>query len=190
MEHEEVRGLVWEELARAKTSLSAKQLSVACGVDLAAIMAAIARLRQTRLAEVATPLPDTTYLPILKLDAIRWAQALELGIPLTVLERYAKLSSGSKNDALRVATDGTVDKETQRHIQEKQEARLRLIEGRAATKVAASDLAKIEEDAAKAILALKDTKLDPAAEIVLRYVKEQASLAVDSLRRRLIDGGR
>lgn len=185
MEQEEVRGMVWEELARAPSSLSARQLMLSCGLELSQVASALARLRQNRLVEVAAPLPETTYLPALRLDAMRWAQALELGIPLTVLERHAKLSSGTRSEALRVATDGTVDREVARQAQAKREASLRLIEGRAATQVAASDLARIEEDARRA---LTDTKLDPAAEAVLRYVREQASLAVESLRRRLVEG--
>lgn len=179
--------MVWEELARASSSLSLRQLMEACGLEMARVTSAVSRLKQSRLVEVASPLPDVSYLPALRLDAMRWAQALELGVPLTVLERHAKLATGTRAEALRVATDGTLEREAARQIAERRESARRLVEGRAATRAAASDLARIEEDANHA---LESAQLDPAAAAVLRHVRDQASAAVEDLRRRLVEGRR
>jgi hypothetical protein len=179
MEQEEVRALVWEELARSPVSLSAAQIADSCGLDVSSILSAVSKLRSARLIEIASPLPVAKYRPSIRLDAMRWANALDLGVPLSVLEKYGKLSSAARADALRIASDGTIEREAQKQAKVKLDARRDLLEGRAATKAAATDLARIEEDARRA---LDGSHLDAAAEAVLRQVQQQASLAIERLR--------
>lgn len=157
------------------------------GLTLHEVLRALASLRSLRLVEISDPLPKPTYLPALRLDALRWAVALEEGVPLEVLEKYASLATGGRQEALRMASDGSVDRAREDHKNERKKKREEFLRGRAATRAAATDVARIADDTRVMIERIQKERSDIPKEVlaILRRAHEQAAKAVDQIARSL-----
>lgn len=185
MEKEEILGLVWDILAQAKESMTVGQLSDLLGLRPYEIQSSLTRLRQSNLIEVALrSVPE--YTACTRLDALKWAQAADLGVSLLSLERYAVLADGSKKEALELATQGQVEKISGDYRRQKEEAKRAVIRQRAMSKVAATDLAKIVQDAEDSIRDMKKQKgLSPEALDLLSSAHQAMAKALDGLQRSL-----
>lgn len=187
MDSSEIKGLVWETLAQAPRSLPPEDIADDTGLVLHDVLRALASLRALRLVEVAQPLPKPTYMAALQLDALRWAVALEEGVPLPVLEKHASLAIAGRQEALRMASDGSVAKARENDREEKKRQREAILHGRAATKAAATDVARIAEDTKSMMERVRKERPDVPQEVlsILRRAHEQAAKAVEQIARSL-----
>lgn len=150
MESSETTGVVWEALAKATDPYAVEHLVDDTGCSPTDVRKALARLREARLVAMATERPSTYYI-IRELDALRWAKAVDMGVPLSVLERYGRLAPGVRTEALKLATSGELEVLDQQRIQIKRQHRERLLAGRAASRAAMTDLARLVEDTRSAV---------------------------------------
>lgn len=182
MDAEEINGLVWETLASKGQPLTNEELSRETGQPDVVIRSCLGRLRQASLVEASATSP-VRYSVVLGLDALRWAQAVSLGVGLLSLERHAGLSSSVRAQALKMATDGSLDKLEERARAEKRRTRDAVLKGRAASKAAASDLAKILEDTTAALSSAQKGKSESgdAVALLLEQANAEAKKALDGL---------
>lgn len=182
MDAEEINGLVWETLASSGRALTSDEVARETGQSGVSIRSCLIRLREANLVEVGEELPHR-YSVILGLDALRWAQAVSLGVGLLSLERHAGLSSAARAKALKMATDGSLDKLEEKARSEKRRAREKILKGRAASKAAASDLARILEDTTAALSTAKkgESGSDTAVALLLEQANAEAQQALDGL---------
>ena len=187
MDSSEIKGLVWETLALSKKPLTPEAISDENGLSVGLIVRGLSTMRQLRLVEVVDPLPKPTYMATLRLDAMRWAIALEEGIPLSVLEKHASLAIAERQEALRLASTGEVDRARQQQRDELKKQREEILRGRAATRAAATDVARIAEDARRTLeeAQSKSRALNPHVLAILQRAHEQAMKAVDQITRSL-----
>ncbi len=183
MEAEEINGMLWDSLAEAGVALSSQELARRTGLSLPNTQIGLARLRQANLVEGVGTVPYQAYHAVLKFDALRWAKAVGLGVGLLSLERYASLSATDKARALKMATDGTLDRLEEEERQEKQEKRDAVVRGRAASQVAATDLAKIKQDIDRALSGVGSPLQSEGREVInlLRQAHEETGKALDGL---------
>lgn len=182
MDAEEINGLVWDMLASKGQALTSEEVARETGQSNMAARSSLGRLRQANLVEVSTDTP-ARYLAILSLDAMRWAQAVNLGVTLLSLERHAGLSSSARAQALKMATDGSLDQMEEKARAEKRRSREAVIKGRAASKAAASDLARILEDTNAALNRVKtgEEQTDDLVAQLLEQANTEAKKALDGL---------
>lgn len=148
MDRFEAAGLVWEALAKAPTAWSSTHVIDATGLDGGTVRRVLAALRENKLveADVSRGSALFAYTAVRELDALGWARAVEIGVPLSVLEAHAKLASGVRDEALRLALAGRLDTLSEQAHERKRQERDRAIEGRIASRVAATDLAQLVSD--------------------------------------------
>lgn len=187
MDAEEICAMVWDELACAGTALCVSQIASASGVDDLEVARALGKLRALRLVEITAALPQPLYTASTRLDSMRWARALEVGVLLSSLERHASISTSQKAQALKVASDGTLDRVRKKEQNAKHRAKVAVLAGRAATRVASSEVARLHEDSRRA---LESPGLDPAARAILEAALEQSSRAMEQIKESLMKDGR
>lgn len=187
MDLSEIKGLVWEALARSPGAMSPEQVVDETGLDMRDVVVSLSGLRQVRLVEISAPLPKPTYLSSTQLDALRWAVALEEGIPLSVLEKYASLALAGRKEALHLATTGAVDRIRSEAKDDRRRQREEVLRGRAATRAAATDVARIATDTKSMMDRVSTERPDIPDEVlaILRRAHEQAAKAVDQIARSL-----
>ena len=152
MENEELISLVWEFLAKSDVPLTAQELQNYTGQPAVKIQRVLGSLNNEKLLCLHSKSNETaSYTALLELDAFRWAQAVGLGIDLALMEEFVSLPAAEKKLALRMTVDGSLEKIEEVRRQEKLEATQKLIRGRAASKAAASELAKILKDTEDAL---------------------------------------
>ena len=181
MEPEEINGLLWERLASAPGPLSSEQLARMTGQPLVAIQTSLSRLRQAQLVEDQR---DGTFRALVALDAMRWAQAVGLGVDLLTLERHAHLSAAGRAEALRLATDGSLERIERKAREDKLRARADAVHGRAASRAAATDLAQILKDTQAASVAATARSNDgrqAAIAALLAQASQEAEQALQGL---------
>lgn len=185
MEAEEINGLVWECLARQGKAQTCEQLVRETGISLANVQVSLAKLRQANLVVMEAGMAGAkpTYGVVLALDALRWAQAVGFGVSLLALEKHAHLSSAGKAEALKLATDGSIEKVESKIREEKLRQRELIIRGRAASKAAATDLAQILKDTELAMKGVSKGKSarDEAVAMLLRQANSETQRALDGL---------
>jgi hypothetical protein len=189
MESVESHGTVWETLALRADPLGIKELSSATGLDAVSLRRALGdlvRVGLLKVIEASSPAPR--FLAVTQLDAIRWARAVELGVPLPVIERLATLEKRGRAEALRAASDGTLDRMRTRERNTRRKKREDLIRGRAASKAASTDLALLSKDLEVALRQTPvQTGLDErAARFVLEQALGEARQALSELTNRLM----
>ena len=180
MEAEEINGLLWEEMAGRSSAVTADQLCLATGLERSRVLSGLTRLRQANLLLMEA---GPAYRADLALDALRWAQAVGLGVSLTALEKHARLSSSARAEALRLATDGSVERVESGVREEKRKKRMDVLQGRAASRAAATDLAQILKDTELALRGSSKVKSGrkKAVANLLKQANEEAQRALDGL---------
>jgi len=189
MESVESHGTVWETLALRGEPLGIKELAPATGLDAVSLRRALGdlvRVGLLKVIEASSPAPR--FSAITQLDAIRWARAVELGVPLPVIERLGSLEKRGRAEALRAASDGTLDRMRTRERNTRRKKREDLIRGRAASKAASTDLALLSKDLE---VALRQSPVqngldERAARFVLEQALGEAKQALSELTARLM----
>lgn len=179
-------GKVWETLVSGE-SLEPSVLAKDAGLPLATTVRALARLKQQGLVELATNAPVRTYRAVRHLDAMRWAHAVSEGIPLSVLEKHVRLAPGARDEALRIASTGQVERhEKARRTRQGKKLR-QMRQAKAISVAAATDLAKLVEDTRSALQqAPAKTPADLAARVVLESALAQAERALEGLQKSVL----
>lgn len=185
MEWDEACGTVWEVLATARNPLSAQEVSDQ-GIESNDVRGAISRLQSAGLVTKVSASPRPQYSAVIHLDALHWAKAVEIGVSIDRLERLARLDSVGRNKALEIASNGELENAKRSAQEEKARRRQEYLAGEAASRVAATDLARLLEDTQQAIDHLRhsDTPLsfkDRAAAVALEQAQREAASALESL---------
>lgn len=93
------------------------------------------------------------YSLVPSLDALSWAQAVDVGVPLAALEKHARLHSSVRREAERLASASAPARVMEADRQRRRQRREADMDGRAASKAAATDLARLLADARAALRA-------------------------------------
>lgn len=114
-------------------------------------VAAVGRGRKVKQELPAAPAVGASFVARRDMDAMTYATAVEIGIPLFLLEKTVSLSRQNRKEAYRLAETGQVDQAREQARQRRREEIQSQIRGRAATRAAATDLAKLVYDVSRAI---------------------------------------
>lgn len=185
MEWDEACGTVWEALATARNSLSAQDLSDQ-GIETNDVRTALSRLQNAGLVTKISATPRPVYNAVIHLDALHWAKAVEMGVSIDRLERLARLDSAGRSQALEMASNGELENAKRNAQEEKARRRQEYLAGEAASRVAATDLARLLDDTQQAIDRLRTGQAtlsfkDRAAAVALEQAHREASSALESL---------
>lgn len=180
MEQEEIVAFVWEALCRAPRALSVPDLGEEIGFEDPEILSALGKLRRFDLVEVSSVRPEPSYLPRLSLSPFEWGRALESGLPLALMERYASLSVDDRTEALRMAVDGRMDALLRDHEEQELVKHRQKVDGILASRVASSELARLGQDIDRA---LQVDGLNAGTRAILEVFRKQYQDALDRLRR-------
>lgn len=170
---ESVLAGVWETLSKENDNVSGEILSKKTGLNLAKVYTALNKMNEVELLDVADS-ANNQWLSKKKLDAMAYARAIEIGIPLFCLEKTVALSVTDRKQAEKFALSGVVDAEQMERRENKVKKRQTILRGRAATRAASTDLAKIVQDAQEAFNGGKVNRIQQ--EIAL-----EAARALDAL---------
>lgn len=163
---------VWEALCAAQGPVVVEDVSRLTGISLSRVSAILGRMHMAGLvdrhAEVpslasvqevpsrarrARPEPAPALLPGFSarrsLDSMAYATAVEIGIPLFLLERTVSLSKQARRHAFQLAETGQVDAARKSQAVQRQRQARATLRGRAASRAAATDLAKLVQDVSR-----------------------------------------
>lgn len=148
---DENNGNVWELLVNSKRKLSMNEIVSELGIEDQDARICISKLINNKLAlKEKNRDGKFFYSPITILDALHWAKAVEIGIPIEVLENLGQLDAGSMDDVLSISSDGTLEKHYEEIKENKIKERHNYLHGKAASEAAKTDLFRIVEDTKKA----------------------------------------
>jgi len=168
---------VWELLAVKNDYLSIGDISKQLGLEDHESRISISKLLKYDIIEKKINNEKALYRIITVLKALQWARAVELGIDIESLEKFAKLDT-SKEEALKVTMDGSLEEHEENIQKEKMQKRHNYLEGKAATEAAKTDLAKIVSDTKSAMDSKSNNKFVNA---LLKTANEEAEHALQTL---------
>ena len=149
---------VWECLAEAGGPITAVSIHKKTGTSMGKILSALRILEEVDLARKQNKdenknenKNENEWSLSSSLSALDYARAVEVGVPLSCIEGTVGLSVQEKKKAEKAIHSGAIDKERLQRQQKKLETRKNVIRGRAATRAAATDLARIVQDAQSAL---------------------------------------
>jgi DNA-binding transcriptional regulator GbsR (MarR family) len=188
MDSFEISGIIWEAMVVSEKPVSIKKIAEETGIDIIVLRKTIGNLLRNGLVSTENPTSNNPlFIGVKNLDAIRWARAVEMGIPLSLVEKYAVLEKKERAEALKAATDGTLEAIKNAQKQELAENRHRILKGRAASKAASTDLALLAKDLEEALkLAPVDSIENRAARLVLEQAFKESQNALNELIQRLM----
>lgn len=163
---------VWEFLSTQATSVNSLTIHRQTGIPMSRIVSVLSQLAEINLLSVAERKEDQWALKK-SITALDWARAVEAGVPLICLEQTMSLSSQERKKAEKALTSGQIDEERTKRQKTKLKKRQDVIRGRAASRAAATDLAKIVEDAHLAL----SQRSSPVNDVF----REEASKALEAL---------
>ena len=164
---------VWEALCAAQGPVVVEDVSRQTGVSLSRVNAILGRLHMAGLVDRHAEVPSLasvqevpsrarrarpepvapTLLPGFSarrsLDSMAYATAVEIGIPLFLLERTVSLSKQARRHAFQLAETGQVDAARKNQAVQRQQQARATLRGRAASRAAATDLAKLVQDVSR-----------------------------------------
>ena len=176
MENEELVSLVWEFLATLDKPQTSQELEDLTGQPAVKVQRILGSFKNEKLVDISNSNGALHYRAILELDALRWAQAVGLGVNILLLEKYASLSQKDKTLALKMTVDGSIERVEEERRQEKIAIRQEVIRGKAASKAAASELAKILKDTESAL-----SYAVSAGEVAKKKNSKEESLAIQKI---------
>ena len=141
---------VWECLAEASSPVSIADIHKKTGTPLSKILSSLRMLEEVELVKKEKS-GDNEWSFVGPLSALDYARAVEVGVPLSCIEKTTGLSVQEKKKAEKAIHSGQIDKERISRQQKKIETRKNIIRGRAASRAAATDLARIVQDAQNAL---------------------------------------
>ena len=142
-------GTLWEVMAGESAPIAADDLRKKTGLPLPKIYSCLSKMSEVGILEVADH-RNNMWQSKKGLDAMAYARAVEIGIPLVSLEKTVALSVSAKKQAEKIAASGEIDREQRQRREQKINTRKTILRGRAATRAATTDLAKIVQDAQEA----------------------------------------
>lgn len=167
--------LIWDLLASNNSLMSINKISEETGIEPQYVRISLAKLCGENLLQ---KIEKNTYKINKILTALQWAKAVELGVDIELLEKYAKLET-NQDEALLVTIDGTLEQHDQNIKEEKRKVRIHYLEGKAATEAAKTDLAKIVSDTE---FAIKDAEnLHESVKEILFAANDEAKSALQTL---------
>lgn len=137
---------VWEALSKEKNPVSGDYLSKKTGASLSKVYSSLSKMREVDLLSVGNK-ESNEWLSKKEIDPILYARAVEIGIPLLCLEETVSLSLKDKKKAEKLVYSGLIDEESNKRKENKANERKKTLRGRAASRAATTDLAKIVQDA-------------------------------------------
>ena len=163
---------LWEFLVTRDSPVDSVTIRRETGLASSRVISGLAKLSEIELLALADKKNDAWELKK-TLDAMDWARAVEIGVPLICLEKTMALSTQDRRRAEQALTSGVIDQERTQRTHKKVKKRQDIIRGRAASRAAATDLAKIVEDAHQA-LSQKSSKVNDV-------FRQEASKALEAL---------
>lgn len=167
-------GTIWETLSAEKNAVSADELRKKTGLGLSKIYASLKKMAEVDLLEVADA-NGNLWKSYGKLDALGYARAVEIGIPLLILEKTVGLSVNEHRQMEKIMSSGQVDDERDQRHAHKESKRKSILRGRAASRAATTDLAKIVQDAKDAY------SVDDHGNKISQEIKAEAMKALEAL---------
>lgn len=166
---------IWELLCSSSQPIDAQEISRQAGLPLVRVSSMLGKFALVGLVdrtEVASTQAQAPVVPVAKgrkakqevapvqspgflfqarrsMDAMTYATAVEIGIPLFLLEKTVSLSNTDKKEAFRLAETGQVDRAREEAKEKRRQEIAMQLRGRAATKAAATDLAKLVQDVSR-----------------------------------------
>lgn len=179
--------MIWDLFTRAQGKLTSSEISDETGVDLGRVAHILNALYNANvvLKEAVENERYKTYCLVDKLDTISWVMALELGIPVKQLEKHIKVEEAEIDIyTLNKGKDisDLVEAVREVHKKEKEKRRKAVLEERAQSEIASSDVSKILDDLR--FLANTVSADDPMADCIEEHLKA-FSLAQKTLNRHL-----
>lgn len=171
---EEILGDIWAALAPESDAVSASEIQLKTGIPTIKIYSALSKMKEVGIMQIADKVQDK-WLSHKNMDAMSYARAVEIGIPLYALEKTVTLSVTTKKEAESLAISGELDIDRKKRDASKARKRTKHIRGRAASRAATTDLARIVGDAQKALNS-PDKKSGVHEEF-----RKQATAALDAL---------
>lgn len=181
---ESVLATLWETLSLEKDPVSAIELRKKTGLPLPQIYVGLRKFSEAGIMTISD-YSNNSWKNSKKLDAISYARAVEIGIPLIMLERTVGLTVSERKLAEKIASSGQIDEERNKRYDEKIKKRHTILRGRAASRAATTDLAKIVQDAQEALgvnTSLKNKPQNIKEEIQMEAIKALEAL-VNALER-------
>jgi len=171
---ESVLGSVWEVLSKEAEPITSDDLRKKTGLSLSKIYTALSKMAEVDLLTTADR-AQNLWCSKKRLDAMAYARGVEIGIPLLCLETTIGLSVTDRKQAEKIAAAGTVDHEQKLRREQKAQARQNILRGRAASRAATTDLAKIVQDAQDAY------KIGGPKNRVQEEIAKEAARALEAL---------
>lgn len=140
-----VSGLVQRQQVVVDTAQVPEEMAVAAGRGRGASK------RAREQAPVSGPVALVCFSPCRSMDAMTYATAVEIGVPLNLLEKTVSLSKQMRREAFKLAESGEVDAALERSKERRRQEVEDQVRGRAATRAAATDLAKLVQDVSKVV---------------------------------------
>jgi len=189
MEWDELNGIVWKYLVEANEEKNVQQVSEDIGFDDEETRKIVSVLSNIGLVKREKKNAKFFYEANIILSPMQWARAVEVGVPVEHLEKHAKLDNVSGEDALTIATDGSLEKYKEEENQQKIQKRKDYIYGKAATEAAATHLSSILRHSAEALKEFKlkkekdrsSTLKDTLVETLLEQAHNEMKRSYDSL---------
>jgi len=171
---------IWENLASSDSSKNIEEISKDTGIDEQQIRISLSKLSTYKLIYKEKQNNVFYYKVENTLDAFSWAKAVEIGVEIETLEKYAKLVC--EEDSLEITTNGRFEEEEKKKEEEKIEKRNKFFYGKAATEAAKTDLAKLVKYKENAIEEYKKSDdFDEEVEKFLLMALESIQYAYENL---------
>jgi len=167
----EYPALVWAALYSPPKKHTQFQLVGIAGIGRAQVLSTISAFRN---AGLVIDFPDGSFSPAATITPLLFARAIEMGVPLSVLETTVELSIPVKKEAFKIASSGTLEKDHKKQRKVLEKKRNEHIRGRAATRAAATDLARLINDTSSALG-------DSVSSEIHLAIKKEAEKALETL---------
>lgn len=154
MEWNENSSIVWEFIA-SNGPVDLEKISISLGFENIELKKIIFNLNKIKLIK---KLENNTYELNDVITTLDWVNAVDFGIEISSLEKYVKLDNEERNNAIKIASDGTFEKYLNNQDENKKKDYRIYLEGKAMTEAAATDLAE---------------RLDDSNEIVKEWSKKE-----------------
>lgn len=189
MDDFELISAIWEVLAKSNTAQGVDYMMRETGAEPVPVRAALVKLQQAKLVDVVVTGQPRLYRARLILSALEWAQALSLGVSIVVLETYGQLQVRDRQQALKLASDGAVERYEAALLEERREARNQVRINRAKSRAAATELGQLAADARRTFNDQKATgKQDPVTLFLLEQLAKESESSLAVLEKSLLRG--
>lgn len=147
MEWNENSSIIWEFIA-SNGPVGLNEISSNLGFELTELKKITFNLIKIKLVNKTS---DNKYELNDIITPLDWVNAVDYGIDIASLEKYVKLDTNERKDAIRIASDGTFEKHKIEQDENKKKDFRNYLEGKAMTEAAATDLADRLDDSNKIV---------------------------------------